>query len=59
MRMKTEESLALKFWQIVDHLLDIIISKIILDKEAIMAEMIKDDDTIDDLTKINIDEYRK
>lgn len=59
MRMKTEESLALKFWQIVDHLLDIIISKIILDKESIMAEMIKDDDTIDDLTKINIDEYRK
>lgn len=59
MRMKTEESLALKFWQIVDHLLDIIISKVILDKESIMAEMIKDDDTIDDLTKINIDEYRK
>jgi hypothetical protein len=32
LKMKVDEPLALKFWQVIEHLFDIIVSKTILDK---------------------------
>lgn len=58
-KLKVQPALAQKFWQIVEHLFDCLIAKTPLDKDTLLNEMLKDEETIDDLTKLNVGEYRK
>lgn len=53
-KMKVDQMLQIKFWQIVEHLLDVILQRTLLDNETLHSELIKEDDTLDDITKISI-----
>lgn len=53
-KLKVEAELQNRFCQIVEHLLDVLLAKTTLDNDTLFHEMLKDDDTIDDLTKISL-----
>lgn len=52
--MKVEQVLQLKFWQIVEHLLEVILQRTLLDNDTLHCELLKEDDTLDDITRISL-----
>ena len=58
-KMKVEQALQLKFWSIVEHLLDVILDRTLLDNDTLYYQLLKQEDTLDDITKISLTEYRK